>query len=308
MIEKSLKIAFAGTPEIGAGILEGMLGAGITISDVITQPDRPQGRSSQPIKSPVKNLAELNNISVHQPETKEALTSILKSIGPDVVVVAAYGMIVPSEALAVPKYGMINFHPSLLPLYRGPSPITAPILNGDQETGVTIIKMNEKMDEGGILAQERITLDGTETNPGLSIKLTEIGLKLLRSVLEQVEKIEPKEQDDKQASYTKLIKKTDGQIDWDSATASQIERMARAYTPWPGVYSFWNSKKIDFYEIEVMDNQLDPGEIRIKDNKIIIGTKKGSFSPSYLKIEGKNKVSVEEFLRGHKNIDGQKLK
>jgi methionyl-tRNA formyltransferase len=306
-----LRICFMGTPEIGATILNNLVEAGLRIEAVITQPDRPTGRGHQLKESPVKLVAKSYGIKVFEPKDKIELTEIINDLKPDLGIVAAFGMIIPDEAIIIPRFGMINFHPSLLPLYRGPSPITAPILNGDKETGVTIIQINEKMDAGDILNQEKIVLNGQETNPNLSIKLANLGTEMITKIIPKIEShdIKPKKQDNEAATYTKFIKKEDGKIKWETTTASEIERMSRAFQPWPGVYSYWNNKKIDFYDIKVGPNKnLKPGEITNIDNKIIIGAKKGTIVPQFLKIEGKNKVTPQNFICGHQDFIDSRLK
>lgn len=304
-----MKITFLGTPEIGAVILSDLIKSGIKIDTVVTRPDKPKGRSKKLEETAVKKVAKKNKITTYEPTTKKELTNIIKEINPDICIVAAYGMIIPNEALDVPKYGMINFHPSLLPLYRGPSPITAPIINGDKETGVTIIQITEKMDAGDILAQKIIKLSDTETTPDLSGKLASLGTEMIIELIPKIEKnlATHVRQKVKNATYTKMIKKEDGNIAWGEHTAKEIERMSRAYAPWPGVYSFWNNKKINFYDIKITESGIKPGLVDKKDNKILIGTRKDTISPKYIKLEGKNKITTEEFIRGYPDSVGTEL-
>lgn len=316
------KIIFMGTPEIAAIVLEKLLDSGFNIKAVFTRPDKPKGRNKKLAKSPVKLLAEIQKLPIKQPKNKEELTKEITKLKPDLIVVAAYGMILPKEVLEVPKYGAINIHPSLLPLYRGPAPISTPILNGDKKTGVTIIKMDEKMDEGDILAQEEIELSGKETMPELTERLAELGGKMLVDVTPRWVngEIRPQKQDHSKATYTKIIKKEDGRINFTKETAEEIGRKSRAFLPWPGVYAYWNGKKTDFYEIEIIPQRSDlgaslrsdlkrlkPGEVIKTSDGFAIGTKKGAISPRYVKLEGKNKVPAPDFLRGHADFIGSKL-
>lgn len=298
-----IKNIFLGSPEIGAIILKKLLENGVNIEAVITRPDKPQGRGKKIEKTPVKILAEEKGLKVFQPLTKEEFVKTIKEIEPDLGIIAAFGMIIPKEALELPKHGMINFHPSLLPKYRGPAPIPAAILAGDKKTGVTIIEVTEKMDAGDILAQKEITLNGKETTPELSEKLANLGAEMLTQLIRKIESspsnLPRKVQNEKIASYTKFISKDQGRIDWKKMTAKEIERMSRAFTPWPGIYTYWNNKKIDLYDIEVANKKVKPGQVKREGKKIIIGCRNNSISVSKIKIEGKSKISSEEFIRGY---------
>lgn len=247
--EQPLRVIFLGTPEFSVPILEALIKSDYKPSAVITAPDKPTGRGQEITPPPVKIAAQQNDISVFQPETKQQLIDQALILKPDLIVVAAYGKILPKEVLGIPKYGAVNVHPSLLPKYRGCSPIQFPILNGDHETGVTIMLMNEKMDEGPILAQEIITIEEKETAKSLEEKLSLLGAKLLIKTLGQwlilkempdtaQKLIRPQEQDHSQASYTKILTKQDGKIIWDK-TAQELERQIRAFHPWPGSFAYF---------------------------------------------------------------------
>lgn len=304
-----MKIVFMGTPEIGAQLFESLVSLGIDFSAVITNPDKPKGRGKEISMSPVKITAIKNNIPVFEPKNKSELTDSIKKLTPDLVIVGAFGTMIPNEALTIPKFGMINFHPSLLPEYRGPSPITTPIINNDPKTGVTIMFVSEGMDEGDIIDQKEIKLTSNETFSNLSAKLVELGAKMIAEIIPLLIKNEVKRtpQDDSRATYTKKVEKKDGQINWKDQTAEEIERMSRAYESWPGVYSFWNGKKINFYKISVSNKKVASGHISSDDKDIIIGTKDGSIKLNSLKIEGKNKITAEEFSRGYQNFIGSNL-
>lgn len=304
-----MKIAFLGSPEIGAIVLSNLINNSIKVDTVITRPDKPKGRSNKPEKTPVKVIAEKHNIEVYEPGSKDELTKVVKKVKPDVGIVAAYGMIIPEEALNAPRFGMINFHPSLLPALRGPSPIPMAIMCGEEKTGVTIIEVSKEMDAGDILSQEEVKLLGNETTPELSKKLAHLGAKMIAEVLPKIEdgKITPEKQDDSKATYTKLIKKGDGEINWQGYEAKGIEQAARAFTPWPGVYSYFRGKKIDFYDIEVLKSDLEPGKVAEKDGKILIGTKKGAIAPGAVKIEGKKKQDIKSFVCGYPDFAGARL-
>jgi len=307
-LNSKLNVVFMGTPKIATEILEQLISSNIPISAVFTRLDKPRGRDSQISESEVKVLAKKYSIPVYQPATKEDLSKNLRVVNPDLAIVVAYGMILPKEAINVPKLGILNIHYSLLPQYRGAAPYMESILNGDKKTGVTIMKMAEGLDEGDIIAQKEVVLSGDETSPELLKKLTKVGAKMLTEVMPKWVKDEIKTQ--KQTgtpTYSKLVKKDDGQIDWANDGAIKIERKSRAYQPWPGVYSFWNGKKIDFYDIEITNDQVEPGKVVVRNDQIVIGTKKDSISPKYLKIEGRRKITSEEFLRGYPDFRNASL-
>lgn len=309
MISKELKIVFMGTPKIAADILEQLILNKVPISAVITRPDKPSGRGGKVSESDVKIVAQKHSIPVYQPASKSELEEITAKLKPNLNIVAAFGMILPKSVFDAPRYKTINVHFSLLPLYRGPAPIVGPILAGDKKTGVTIMLIDEKMDEGDILSQEEIELSGNETAPELAEKLTKIGGRLLVKTLPDWvdNKIKPTPQDHLKATCIKMITKEDGKIDFQVDDTVTIERKSRAYDPWPGVYSYWNDKKLDLYDIKVTADQIEPGKVTEKNGQLLIGTKKGAIFPKYLKLEGKNKITAEEFLRGYSDFTSSKL-
>jgi methionyl-tRNA formyltransferase len=306
-----LKRVFMGTPEISAIVLESLINSDYKPFSVVTRPDKPTKRSKEPQESPVKTLAQENGIALFQPNTKLELEDYICSEKPDLIVVAAFGMIITKKTLEVPKFGAINVHPSLLPKYRGPWPIGAPILNGDAKTGTTTMLMSEGMDEGDVLTQVEIPLTGHESTPELTDILANLSTKLLLETLPEWINghLTPRRQDDSQATYTKMAKKEDGHVDWSKQSADEIERMSRAYQDWPGTFTFWNDKKIDLYDISILaETNLGAGEVSMIDSKLAIGTKNGAISPAFLKIEGKNKVTSADFLRGYPDFIGSNLK
>lgn len=300
----NLKTIFMGTPEIGARILQALIDAGYQINSVVTRMDKPKGRHGEPEKSPVKILAEKHHLKLFQPKNKLELEEYVISQKPDLIVVTAFGMIITGPTLDAAKLGAINVHPSLLPLYRGPAPISGPILAGDKKTGTTIMLMNEKMDEGDILAQKEYPLTGQETTPNLTETLAKISADFLLPTLPKylAGQIKPQKQDDAAATYTKMVKKEDGHLNFENQTAADIEKMSRAYTPWPGVYAFWNGKKLSLFDISTANLPLSPAKVTTHGDEILIGTKEGVIIPHFLQLEGKNKIAAAEFLRGYSSI------
>lgn len=316
-LAKDIKIAYLGTPELSAVVLEDLITDGFTISALFCSPDKEKGRGKKVASCPTKTVAEKYNIPVFQPKDKTELTDQLKKLKPDLAIVFAYGMIIPKEAFDAPKYKTINIHPSLLPKYRGPSPIAFPILNGDQETGVSIIKIAEKMDAGPVISQNKINIETTDTAKTLGDKLVKLGSKILIDIIPEwiSDDMEEIEQDDSQATYTRLLTKDDGHIDW-SKSAVEIERQIRAFTPWPGSFTNWEKNKDKKISLKIAQAKInDQKNIRLKtgetflngDGKFYIQTKDDVLRIEKLQLEGKKEVTSEEFLRGYPDIIGSTL-
>jgi methionyl-tRNA formyltransferase len=281
------RIIFIGTPEFGAIILEKLIKANFAPVLVVTTPDKPVGRKQVVTPPPVKIMAQKYNIQIEQPERIKNYESRIKELNPDLIIVAAYGQIVPKRILDIPRYGCLNVHPSLLPKYRGASPIQTTILNGDEKTGVTIMLMDKKMDHGQILAQQELEIPITNIQfPNLQNKLANLGAELLIDTIPKYinGEIKPKEQDHSQATFTKIIKKEDGLIDW-SKKPEEIERQIRAFNPWPSTFTF--IKKDDKQiRVKVL-------EAEIKDNKLVI---------KKVQLEGKKPMPYEEYLRTYPKL------
>ena len=281
MENKEIKIIFLGTPEFGAIILEGLIKSGHKPFLVITEPDKPIGRKQIVTPPPVKVLAGKYNIPVVQSAKISEYTQEIEKLRPDLIIIAAYGQIIPKVILEIPKYGCLNVHPSLLPKYRGPSPIQSAILSGEEKTGVTIIRISEKLDAGSILSQQEIELDQKETFESLHDKLAEVGTRLLIETIPRLlaGKLPPLPQDETKATYAKILKKEDGKIDWKKSP-KEIERQVRALNPWPGTYTLYNGKRLKILKAEVVG-----GKLMIRE----------------LQLEGKKPTTFEDFLRGHPN-------
>lgn len=274
-----MKIVFFGTPEFVIPVLE-VIQQNFDLVAVVTNPDKPTGRHQELTPSPVKLVAQkMTGAQILTPEKLDSdFTSLLKTLNPDLFVVAAFGQIIPEEILNLPKYGSLNIHPSILPKYRGASPIQAAILNGDSATGVTIIKMDERMDHGPIVAQSQEQILSDDTFESLSTKLFHQGAKLLKDNLQDFVdgKMKPILQDDSQATYTwktdETKQKAYFEIDPPAGgppSPEVLNRMARAFYPWPNAWTKWNGKVV----------KLLPGKM--------------------IQIEGKKPVKLEEFLRGY---------
>jgi len=325
-IYKDLNIVFMGTPEFAVPILEALCQSDFRPKAVITAPDRPAGRGQEISPPPIKITAQNYKIPILQPETKEDLLKQTLELKPDLIVVAAYGKILQKEILDFPKYGSINIHPSLLPKYRGPSPIQFAILGGDSKTGVSIMLMNEKMDEGPILAQEVAKIEKDETAKSLEEKLSKIASKLLIKtlnywiVLNEMPKsaknlVLPQQQDNSQATYTKIMTKQDGKIIWDK-TASELERQIRAFYPWPGSFTILKSPlgggqnksltlKILKTSLSKIQTEYELGQVFLTDQKeLTVQTGQGCLTIEQMQPEGGKEMSAADFLNGHPEIVG----
>lgn len=261
-----MRILFLGSPSFAVHALEALVAAGHEIVGVVTQPDRPAGRDRRLTPPPVKVAALAHNLPVLQPETLRDPTVVetLSALQPEVGVVAAYGEILRRAVLSIPPLGYLNIHPSLLPLYRGPTPVAGAILAGETVTGVTIMLLDPGMDSGPILAQAVVDLPPTARAGQLTDELFRIGADLLVQVLPRYARgeIEPRPQDHRRATVTKMLKKEDGRIDW-SLPAIVIERMTRAYDPWPGAYTFWRDQPLRIIKAAVAsaDGTNAPGTV-----------------------------------------------
>ncbi len=288
-----LKIIFMGTPGFGAIILEGLIKNNYKPALVITAPDKPVGRKQILTPPLVKIIAQKYKIPVEQP--KKVLNYKLQAtrMKPDLIIIAAYGEIIPKEILEIPKHGCLNVHPSLLPKYRGPSPIQTIILNGDKETGTTIILIDEKMDHGPIITNRQLPIsDPKITTDELSKELAVLSIDLLVEIIPKWinGEIKARPQDKSKATYTKIIKKEDGKINWKKS-AIEIERQIRAFYPWPGTFTFWKGKRIKILKAEASKTAPE-NNLAIKCGKDYLIIKK-------LQPEGKKPIEINDFLRGH---------
>jgi len=316
--KKNLKIIFFGTPKFAAVILKSLLDNKFDMAAVFTQPDKKVGRKQEVAYSPVKDLAQKNKIEIFQPQSlhDNELVEEIKKIEPDLFIVAAYGKILPNIILEIPKYGAVNVHGSLLPKYRGASPVQCAILAGEKETGITLMKMNEKMDEGDILLQEKIKIDEKDTTDVLMEKLAELGAKITVAFVPNLIKsnIKSVRQEHGKATYCKPVKRDDGKIDW-SNTAEEIYRKWRAYFPWPGIFSDLKiknqSKRLKLLGIEIvadMETGEKPGKIVKYNRGIAVQTKKGLIALKKIQLEGKKEMDVNDFVRGFPEFVGEILR
>lgn len=321
-----LRIIYMGTPYFAVptltALIEGsapgvLLPEGYEIVTVITRPDKPSGRGREVAFSPVKQTAQSYGLPVWQPGSfkKQENSQALAAYKADLYIVAAFGQILPQAVLDQPRCGTLNVHASLLPKYRGPDPIAEAILQGDKETGVSIMLLDAGVDTGPVLMRQSIALSNDETTGSLTVKLAQLGAQALRETLPLwvTGKLQPQSQDEARASHTHMSQKEDGKIDWEKP-AAVLARQIRAYMPWPGSYTFWRGKMLKIITAHPSSIEVEqpvPGTTIIReeaDHQVLeVVTGSGVLVIKQLQIEGKRAMSAEEFLRGYSQIGGQVL-
>lgn len=310
-----MKIVFMGTPDFSVGALEALINAGHEVTAVVTQPDKAKGRSGQAQFSPVKVCAQKYSIPVFQPvriKTPEAIEE-LKTYEADVYVVAAFGQILSKQILEMPKYGCINIHASLLPKYRGAAPINQCIIDGEKETGVTIMQMDTGVDTGDILTQKKVTIEDKETAESLFDKLAKAGAELIVETLPMLERggITPVKQDERLATHVKMMDKSMGRIDW-TQDAVVIERLVRGLNAWPSAYTSYQGKTVKIWDSDVvtMDKGCteEPGTIvAAAGDSFDVACGNGILRINELQLEGKKRMDTKSFLLGNKWKTGMRL-
>jgi len=301
-----MKVVYMGTPDFAVGALESIIEAGHDVVLVVTQPDKPKGRGKEMQMTPVKKCAIAHDIPVFQPvkiKEREAV-EYLKTFKADIFVVAAFGQILSSEILHMPKYGCVNIHASLLPMYRGAAPIQAVILNKEKETGVTIMQMDEGLDTGDMLMKESIPIAADETGESLHDKLSELGAEMIVKALVAIEEgsLTPVPQGDGKTCYASMLKKELGHIDWNKS-ADDIEHLVRGLYPWPGTFTFLNGKMMKICAVALSDCPVSgkPGELcEVTKDSLIVNTGEGTLEIKELQPEGKKRMTVHDFLLGNK--------
>lgn len=308
-MSESLKIIFAGTPEFSVAPLQALIESRHEVIAVYTQPDRPAGRGRSMKPSPVKEKALEAGLPVYQPVNfrEEADLSELEALNADVMVVVAYGLILPQRVLDAPKHGCLNIHASLLPRWRGAAPIQRAIQAGDSESGVTIMQMEAGLDTGPMLYKSVIEIAETETGGELHDRLMPLGAEALLATLDLLvdDRLEPEIQDDSLANYAHKLQKKEAQIDW-SQSAVEIARMVRAFNPWPVAYTQLQNKTLRIWQAEALsvDHSAAPGNVIVTSaDGIDVATADGILRITELQPEGKRKMSARDFLNAHDLTD-----
>lgn len=299
-----------GTPDFAVASLEEIIRAGHEVVLVVTQPDKPKGRGKALAFPPVKECAVSHGIEVFQPRRikDDANVEYLKKYKPDIIIVAAFGQILPKSILDLPKYGCVNVHASLLPKYRGAAPIQWAVINGDEVTGVTTMRMDVGLDTGDMIAKREVRIAEDETGGSLFDKLAETGAKLCVETMEMLEKgtavFTP--QNNEESTHTRMITKELGNIDW-TKSAVEIERLIRGLNPWPSAYTHLDEKTFKIWKAEVSDETGDyaPGCIvRVAKNELLVQTGEGMLSLKEVQLQGKKRMDIGSFLRGYPVEEG----
>ncbi len=302
-----MRILFAGTPRFAVPSLEALCNCPHEVVGLLSRPDRPRGRSRKLVWTETKDVAMRLGVPVFQPESLAApgFYEMLKDdIAPDMIVVVAYGRIFPSTVLKIPRIGCVNVHASLLPRYRGAAPVNWAIVNGERETGITIMLMDEGMDTGDVFCKKKVSIGEDETAEELLQRLSIQGAQFLLQTIERIEKKEiiPIKQDEKNASYAPILSKKDGEINWHR-TAQQIKDLVRGMTPWPSAHTTLKGKTIKIFRAVVVSGEGMPGEIlSLGDHGIDVATGVGALRILSLQLQGGKRMDAAEFVRGRRDL------
>lgn len=308
-----MRIVFMGTPDFSVPALDALVEGGHEVVAAITQPDKPKGRGKAVLMTPVKEKAMELGIPVYQPvKVREPeFVEKLRQMEPDAIVVVAFGQILPKSILEIPRYGCVNIHASLLPKYRGAAPIQWAVIDGERESGVTTMFMNEGLDTGDMLEKEAVTLDPKETGGSLHDKLSAIGGRLILSTLKGLEDgtLKGTPQTDEGTCYAKMLKKSLGDIDW-TMDAAAIERLIRGLNPWPSAYTCLHGKTLKIWDGDVLEREygVEPGTVaEVAKDRLVVQTGQGSLAIRSLQLEGKKRMDAGDFLRGYAVEAGTRL-
>ena len=305
-----MRVIFMGTPDFAVGTLEEIIKAGHEVVLTVTQPDKPKGRGNAVQFTPVKECALAHDIPVFTPKKIREPENIeyLRKFQPDIIIVAAFGQILSKTILDMPKYGCVNVHASLLPKYRGAAPIQWAVINGDEVSGVTIMRMNEGIDTGDMIAKRELRLAEDETGGSLFDKLADLGAKLCVETMEMIEKgtavYTP--QNSEAATHTSMIRKEMGDISWNRS-AVDIERLIRGLNPWPSAYTHLDGKTFKIWKAEIVSEgtEYNPGCIvKVGKNELLVQTGEGILSLQEVQLEGKKRMDIGSFLRGYPVKEG----
>ena len=306
-----MKIIFMGTPDFAAASLEALIDSRHEIQAVVTQPDKPKGRKGELTPSPVKVIANREGIKVYQPlkVRDEEFVKTLRAYNPDVIVVVAFGQIIPLSILQMPKYGCVNIHGSLLPKYRGAAPIQWAVLDGEKETGITTILMDEGIDTGDILLKKTIKIDADETSGSLFDKLMALGAKTILETLDELEKgsLTPTKQGESHTAYAKMLTKAMGLIDF-TRSAKELDCFVRGMNPWPSAYTLLSGKTLKLWKVRAVEGSGKAGSvIDIGKESFTIACGEGAIEVLEVQLEGKKRMSAGDFLKGSTLNIGQEL-
>jgi methionyl-tRNA formyltransferase len=308
-----LRIVFMGTPEFAVPALQKLVADGGDVAAVYTQPDKEAGRGREPSSSPVKQTALGLGLRVEQPASLKQAETVqrLADLQPEIIIVAAYGKLLPEAVLAIPGRGVLNIHPSLLPQFRGPSPVASAILAGNDFTGVSVMVLDEGMDTGPVLAEAQVSIAGSDTTGSMTEKLAIVGANLLLDVLPRWERglMALRTQDEAKATMTRKFDKEDGEIDW-TLPAKEISLRVRAFSPWPGCFTRWQGKQLKITQaLPLAASAVVPGQVAALAGEPAfgIGTGGGVLGILKLQMEGKKEMTAADFMRGQRDFIGSVL-
>lgn len=311
-----MRVVFMGTPDFSVGTLKALAAAGHEIAGVVSQPDKPKGRGKNLQPTPVKEAAMELGLPVYQPKKVRdpEFLEVLKELNPEVIVVVAFGQLIPKSILELAPYGCINVHASLLPKYRGAAPIQWAVIDGEPETGVTIMRMDEGLDTGDMISKVTVSVSADETGGSLFDKLSEAGAKLLVETLPSLEEgtaVFEKQPEESPTAYAGMIKKSMGDLDWNRP-AEELERLIRGLNPWPSAYTKLDGKTLKIWKAQVLEEKEEeekqmPGTILSTDQQEFkVKTGKGILKITELQLEGKKRMDTSSFLRGY-HLEGGKV-
>lgn len=311
-----MRVVFMGTPDFSVGTLKALAAAGHEIAGVVSQPDKPKGRGKNLQPTPVKEAAMELGLPVYQPKKVRdpEFLEVLKELNPEVIVVVAFGQLIPKSILELAPYGCINVHASLLPKYRGAAPIQWAVIDGEPETGVTIMRMDEGLDTGDMISKVTVPVSADETGGSLFDKLSEAGAKLLVETLPSLEAgttVFEKQPEESPTAYAGMIKKSMGDLDWNRP-AEELERLIRGLNPWPSAYTKLDGKTLKIWKAQVLEEKEEeekqmPGTILSTDQQEFkVKTGKGILKITELQLEGKKRMDTSSFLRGY-HLEGGKV-
>lgn len=309
-----MKVVFMGTPDFAVGTLEELIKSGHEVAAVVTQPDKPKGRGKTLMPTPVKETALKYGIPVYQPKKVRDAQFIdeLRKIDPQVIVVAAFGQIISREILEMPRFGCMNVHASLLPAYRGAAPIQWAVINGEKESGVTIMQMDEGLDTGDMIAKIVVPIEAQETGGSLFDKLSKAGARLCVKVLEDLENgtvVREKQPEESTTPYASMIDKKMGAVDWNKP-AKEIEQLIRGLNPWPSAYTKIHGKTLKLWSAQIGEEHTDRASgqiVCLEKDSIDVQTGQGILKITELQLEGKKRMDTASFLRGYTLEEGERL-
>ena len=308
----SLKLVFCGTPAFAVSTLEKVVEAGFSVPLVVTQPDRPRGRGMEVALSPVKQRSLQLALQISQPDrikNNEEFRSQLAEIAPDAIVVVGYGRIIPQWMIDLPPLGNLNLHASLLPKYRGAAPIQWAIARGESVSGVTTMRIDAGLDTGDILLQEEIPIAPEDTALTLAPRMAAIGSALMVETLRGLQSgtVQPRPQDHSKATLAPILKKEDGQIDFQ-LTAREILNRLRGFQPWPGAYTSFRGKNLHLWAARPVDRAVASAELMVESGHLFVGCGSGALEVLEVQLEGKKRMPAADFIHGHQPHNGEKLR